>query len=184
MKRAFTSAILFTAAAAMVLAQGGPKKFKRTTDNSLVKPQEVSVQIAGKTINISYSAPSMRGRKIFGPGGLEGNTTVWRAGADDATCMHTDAPLDMNGLTVPAGDYSLWVDLTGGKWQLIVNKQTGQWGTNYDKSQDLGKVAMTMSKTPAPVEQFKMTLTAAGGNKGKLDLAWENTMATVNFTVK
>jgi hypothetical protein len=183
MKRAFTSALLIAAAAALALADG-PKKFTRTADNPLAAPKEISTQINGKTINISYSAPSMRGRKIFGDGGLLAGTTVWRAGADDATCMHTDAPLDINGLAVPAGDYSLWVDLTGGKWQLIVNKETGQWGTNYNKAKDLGHVAMTMGKTSAPVEQFKMTLTAAGGNRGKLTLEWENTTASVNITVK
>jgi hypothetical protein len=171
------------AAAVLVLAQG-PKKFPRTQDNPLVAPKEISVVINGKTINISYSAPSMRGRKIFGAGGILNNTGIWRAGADEATCMHTDAALDINGLAVPAGDYSLWVDLDGGKWQLIVNKQSLQFGTDYDKSQDLGRVALSMSKPPAPVEQFKMTLSAAGANKGKLELAWEDTVATANFTVK
>jgi hypothetical protein len=183
MKRTLTSAFLLAAAAALVLAQG-PKKFARTTDNSLVVPKESSVKINGKTINISYSAPSMRGRKIFGEGGILASTSVWRAGADEATCIHTDAALDINGLAVPAGDYSLWVDLDAGKWQLIVNKQTGQFGTDYDKSQDLGHVAMIMSKPPVPVEQYKMTLTAAGANKGKLELAWENTVAAVNLTLK
>jgi hypothetical protein len=183
MKRAFTSALLIAAAAGLVLGQG-VKKFTRKQDNPLSAAKEISVQINGKTINISYSAPSVRGRKIFVPGGIEANDNAWRAGADEATCMHTDAALDINGLAVPAGDYSLWVDLDAGKWQLIVNKQTGQWGTDYDKSKDLGRVAMTMGKTPAPVEQYKMTLTSAGGNKGKLELAWENTMASVNLTVK
>jgi hypothetical protein len=183
MKRALRSALLIAAAAALVLAQG-PKKFPRTTDNALSPAKESSVKINGKTINISYSAPSMRGRKIFGPGGLEANTGVWRAGADEATCMHTDAALDINGLAVPAGDYSLWVDLDAGKWQLIVNKQTGQFGTDYDKSQDFGHVAMTMSKPPAPIEQFRITLSAAGANKGKLELAWENIVASVNVTVQ
>lgn len=183
MKRALTSALLIAAAAALVLAQG-PKKFPRTTDNTLSPAKESSVKINGKTINISYSAPSMRGRKIFGPGGLEANNSAWRAGADEATCMHTDAALDINGLAVPAGDYSLWVDLDAGKWQLIVNKQTGQFGTDYDKSQDFGHVAMTMSKPPAPIEQFRITLTAAGANKGKLELACENIVALVNVTVK
>ncbi|MBZ5622637.1 MAG: DUF2911 domain-containing protein [Acidobacteriia bacterium] len=177
-----TSALWIAAAAVLVLA--GPKKFPRTPDNPLVAPKEISVAINGKTINISYSAPSMRGRKIFGAGGILSDTSIWRAGADEATCMHTDGALDINGLAVPAGDYSLWVDLDAGKWQLIVNKQTLQFGTDYDKSQDLGRVALTMSKPPAPVEQFKMTLSAAGANKGKLELAWENIVATASFTVK
>jgi hypothetical protein len=183
MKRILNSALLLAATAALVLAQG-PKKFTRSTDNPLSPAKESSVQMNGKTINISYSAPSMRGRKIFGEGGIEAGSHVWRAGADEATCIHTDAALDINGLAVPAGDYSLWVDLDAGKWQLIVNKQTGQFGTDYDKSQDFGRIAMTMSKPPAPIEQFKITLAAAGANKGKLELAWESIVATVNITVK
>ena len=69
-------------------------------------------------------------------------------------------------------------------WELIVNKQTGQSGLEYDAKQDLGRVKMTMSKPPALVEQMKFTLATAGGNKGKLTLAWENVVASVNFTVK
>ncbi|HTS29394.1 MAG TPA: DUF2911 domain-containing protein [Bryobacteraceae bacterium] len=190
MKILLTSAFL-VATAALILAQG-PKKFNRTTDNPKVEAKEIAARINGKTINISYSAPSVRGRKIFADGGLlgkggsgfVGNSTIWRAGADDATCMHTDAPLDINGLAVPAGDYSLWVDVDSGKWQLIINREFGQWGESYNQAQDLGRVPMTMGKTPALVEQYKMTLTQAGGNRGRLTLEWENTMASVNIAVK
>jgi hypothetical protein len=184
MKIAITTFCL-TAAAALLLAQG-PKQFKRNQDNASSPAKATAVTINGKTINISYSAPSVRGRKIFGDSGiLKGDNTypVWRAGADDATQIHTDADLDINGLAVPKGDYTLWVDLDAGKWQLIVNKKFS-WGTDYDKSADLGRTAMTMSKPPAPVEQYRMTLSSAGGNKGKLELAWENMAGSVNFTVK
>jgi len=181
MKLALTTLLLIAAA----LAQG-PKKFARTSGNSSSPAKEVAVTIAGKAINISYSAPSVRGRTIFGDSGIlkrDGTWPVWRAGADEATQFHTDADLDINGLAVPKGDYTLWVDLDAGKWQLIVNKKQG-WGTEYDKSQDAGRAAMTMSKPPALVEQFRITLSSAGANRGKLDLAWENMAASVNFTVK
>ena len=72
-------------------------------------PAETSVTVAGKAIRIKYSAPSMRGRKIFG--GLEPFGHVWRAGANDATALHTDANLDIGGLSVPKGDYTLFVYL-------------------------------------------------------------------------
>ena len=130
-----------------------------------MKPSETSVTINGKNIYISYSAPSMRGRKIFGPDGLvstDNTYAVWRAGADNATWLHTDANLDISGLAVPADDYTLWVDVRSSPWKLIVNKQLGQWGTNYDKAQDLGRVAMTVTKPPAPVETYKMTLPRPG----------------------
>lgn len=144
-------------------------------------PADTSVTINGKTISIKYHAPSMRGRKIFG--GLEPYNKVWRAGANEATAFHTDANLDIKGLSVPAGDYTLFVWLDQNQWQLIINKQTGQWGLTYDKNQDLGRVPMDMSKPSAPIETYKMTLSSAGGNKGKLQLEWENTIASVPFTV-
>ena len=171
--------------AAALFAQG-PKKFNRTTSNAQSPAKETAVTIAGKDVNISYSAPSVRGRAIFGDNGIlkhDGTYPVWRAGADEATQLHTDADLDIGGHNVPAGDYTLWVDLDAGKWQLIVNKKQG-WGTEYDKSQNVARVPMSMSKPPAMVEQFRIALSGAGGNRGKLEMAWENTAASVNFTVK
>ena len=69
-------------------------------------------------------------------------------------------------------------------WQLIINKQTGQWGLTYKEDQDLGRVKMAMSKPPAPVETLKYTLADEGGNKGKLTIEWENRIASVPITVK
>ena len=145
-------------------------------------PAETSVTIAGKVIRINYSAPSMRGRKIFG--GLEPYGRVWRAGANDATALHSDANLDIGGLAVPKGDYTLFVYLDPNQWQLVVSKQTGEWGLDYNQSRDLGRVKMAMSKPPKPIETYKMTLSSLGANKGKLQLAWENTIAEVPITSK
>jgi hypothetical protein len=183
MKRTLMYTLAIAAVAALAMAQVKP----RTQGNTQSPARETHVTIAGKTISISYSAPSVRGRKLFGAGGLiSGDPTypVWRAGADDATTIHTDAALDLHGLAVPAGDYSLFVALDANPWQLIVNKQTGQWGLSYNKSMDLGRVAMTIAKPAAPIETYKMTLSSEGGNRGKLTLEWENVIASVPFTVK
>jgi hypothetical protein len=152
--------------------------------------QTESVKIGGKTVSIAYSAPAVNKRegKLFGKDGQVGSDAtypVWRAGANTATKLHTDADLDLGGLAVPKGDYSLYIDVADpANWQLIVNKQTGQSGMEYDAKQDLGRVKMTVGKPPSMVEQLKYTLSTAGGNKGKLQLAWENVAASVNFTVK
>ena len=72
----------------------------------------------------------MRGRKIFnGAGALQPDNTIWRAGANEATALHTDADLDIGGLAVPKGDYTLFVWLDPQQWKLVINKQTGQLGT-------------------------------------------------------
>ena len=149
---------------------------------------ETSVTFAGKTLTIKYSAPSMRGRKIFGEGGLishEKNYPVWRAGANSATAFQTDADLDMQGLPVPAGSYTLYVNVASpDQWELIVNKQTGQWGLTYQKEMDLGRVKMEMSKPAAPIETYKMTLSSIGPSSGKLQLEWENHIASVPIRAK
>ena len=153
-------------------------------------PAEASVTIGGKSITIKYSAPSVRGRegKLFGPAGKisqDPHYPVWRAGANAATALHTDANLDIAGLKVPAGDYTLFVNVQDpNNWQLIVSKATGEWGLRYDPAQDLGHRSMTMSKPPMMVETLKYTLTDEGGNRGRLELAWEDHVASVPFTVK
>jgi len=153
-------------------------------------PATESVTIGGKTITINYSSPRVRGREgqLFGKDGRIGKDRtypVWRAGANAATALHTDATLVLDGLTVPGGDYTLFVNLADpDNWELIVNKQTGQWGLKYEQSQDLGRVKMAMSKPPALVENLKYTLSDEGGNRGKLTLEWENHSVSVTFTVK
>ena len=96
----------------------------------------------GKMIRIFYHAPSVRDpktkekRHIFnGAGALQADGAIWRLGADYATVLHTDADLDIGGLAVPKGEYTLYIDLDKGNWKLIVNKQLmnargtrPQWG--------------------------------------------------------
>jgi hypothetical protein len=152
--------------------------------------QTASVAIGGKTIVVKYSAPAVDGRegKLFGKDGRIGqdpNYPVWRAGANEATALHTDADLDIGGLAVPRGDYTLFVNLANpANWELIVNKQTGQSGLEYDAKQDLGRVKMTMTKPPAMVEQMKIILSNAGGNKARLQLVWEDHAAAVTVALK
>lgn len=148
---------------------------------------ETSVTIAGKNITIKYSAPSLRGREMFGPTGRiskDPTWPVWRTGADSATALHTDADLNIEGLMVPRGDYTIFTLVNVTPWQFIVNKQTGQWGLSYNEKMDLGRVPMKMSKPSAPIEKLKLVLSATGGNKGEFQVEWENTIATVPFTVK
>jgi hypothetical protein len=177
-------------AAALAQGQGIDKK-KLMTENAQSPGTETATTIGGKQIWIYYHAPSVRSRKIFnGAGALQPDESVWRLGADRATVLHTDANLDLNGLAVPAGDYSLYVALDKGQWELIVNKKTGQWGINMDGSttdapaDELGRTKMTMSKPASPVETLKIDLAHTSGNRGKLNVEWENVAASVPFTVK
>ncbi len=144
--------------------------------------------IGGKTLTIKYGAPSIRARKMFGDGGRisqDPNYPVWRAGADSATAFHTDADLTIGDVSVPKGDYTLYV-LVGNPdaWQLIINKQTGQWGLEYNQSQDLGRVPMHMSKPSSPVEQLKYLISSDGAKSGKIQMEWDDHIASVPVKVK
>jgi hypothetical protein len=156
--------------------------------NAQSPPANTSATIAGKNLSVRYSAPSVRGRKIFGPDGLlsqDPTYPAWRAGANSATSFHTDADLDIGGLAVPKGDYTLYAWIADpDNWQLILSKETGQWGLTYNAKMDLGRVKMTMSKPAAPIEVYKVTLSSTGANSGKLQLEWENHVASVPITVK
>lgn len=141
--------------------------------------------IGGKTITIDYSSPRVRGREghIFTSDGLISHNPhypVWRAGANSATALHTDGDFSIGDLNVPAGNYTLFVDISDPtQWTLIVSKDTGEWGLSYDKSKDLGRVKMQMSKPPSMVEDLTWTIKDEGGNKGRVTLEWENERASV-----
>ena len=147
----------------------------------LSPPMSASVTIEGKKLQVDYGAPSMRGRKIMGA--LVPYGQVWCAGANDATTLTTDADLDIAGLRVPKGSYTIWTIPGKTDWTLIVNKETGQWHTQYHASRDLGRVKINVKTLAAPVEQFRIQLAGAGGNKGTLSLIWETAEALAPFTV-
>lgn len=143
------------------------------------QPAQTSTTINGKTIAIKYSAPSMKGRKIFG--GVAPYGKVWRIGDNSAVAFHTDVDLVFKGATVPKGDYTLYVLPDAGAWQLIVNKQTGPKALTHNPKMDVGRVPMILSKAPAPVETCKVTITKTAARAAKLEIAWENTIGSAAF---
>ncbi len=176
MKLLLICATVFTSIVGLAFGQATESR------KPLSPPADTSVTIAGKTLSIKYSAPSMRGRKIFG--GLVPYGKVWRAGANAATALHTEADLDLNGLAIPKGDYTLFILPEENQWTLIINKQTGQWGLSYDQTKDLGRSKLDLSQAATPLETFKITLSSSGANAGKLEFAWEKTIASASFSVK
>jgi hypothetical protein len=137
--------------------------------------------VDGATIAIDYGRPYMKGRKIFG--GLVPFGQVWRTGADEATTLTTDKGLVFGSLAVPAGKYTLFTIPGEKEWTLVINKQIGQWGTQYDQAQDLGRVTIPVGATAAPVEQLTIKIgdTTSGG---ELHFEWESTRAVATFAVK
>jgi DUF2911 family protein len=135
----------------------------------------------GERIYVDYGRPSMRGRRIMGA--LVPYGRVWRTGANAATTLVTDVDLSLAGHPVPRGTYTLYTLPTARGWTLIVNRQTGQWGTQYEPARDLVRIPMQVSTLREPVQQFTISLEHGRGGNHTLALEWENTRASVPFRV-
>ncbi len=140
-----------------------------------------TVQVAnvgGATIWVDYGRPGKRGRTVYGS--LVPYGEVWRTGANGATQFRTDKPLVAGGTTIPAGMYTLWSIPSPGGWKLLVNSQTGQWGTEHDPAKDLYTLDMTVEPLPDRVERFTVHVLPREGG-GVLQLDWDTTRASLEF---
>jgi Protein of unknown function (DUF2911) len=162
----------------------------RAQEHKRISPHEaVSATIDGANIKIVYGRPYTRDpktkemRKIWG--GLVPFGQVWRMGADEATMLTTDHDIAIGGTRIPAGSYSLFLQPEkNGPAKLIVNKQTGQWGTKYDGSQDFTRIDMQRNPLAPAVDQFTITIGKdASGNGGTLRLEWERFSFSAPITV-
>lgn len=136
----------------------------------------------GGMVIVDYGRPAVRERSVWG-GVLVPFDSVWRMGANDATHLFTTRPLTIGSLSLAPGMYTLWIQHTRSGTNLIVNKGTGQWGTQYDAAQDLGKVAMTLADAPGFTETMTISVKALGATRGAIELAWGDKVASVPFTV-
>lgn len=134
----------------------------------------------GATLWVDYGRPHKRGRVVFGD--VVPWDQVWRTGANAATQFKTDKALDFGGTIVPAGFYTLWTIPSAGGWKLIVNSETGQWGTERKPEKDLYTIAMQVATLAQPMETFTISVepTATGG---VLHLDWDTTDASAAFKV-
>ncbi|HKO15078.1 MAG TPA: DUF2911 domain-containing protein [Gemmatimonadaceae bacterium] len=137
--------------------------------------------VGAANIFVDYGRPALRGRDVWQHGVL--GDTIWRTGANAATQFSTSADLVVKGVTVPAGKYTLWTHTTPTGYELIFNKQTGQWGTDYDPAQDLVRIPLDVATAPAPEERFTVTVEQAGAG-GVMRLAWGPKVLSLPFIVK
>jgi hypothetical protein len=140
-------------------------------------------------IAISYGQPHARGRQV--EGGLIPRDTVWRLGANPATTLHTDVDMTLGSVHVPHGDYTLYLLDSNNGWQLIINRQTANWGTDYDPSRDVGRTMLTRRQLPEPQESLAIYLVpewAAGRGpatslQGTLSIVWGTSALSTNWVV-
>ncbi len=145
-------------------------------------PADATVTLKGQAVTIHYNTPMMRGRKIMG--GLVPYGKVWRTGANPATSLKTATALKIGSANVPAGAYTLYTLPTAGTWMLIINKQTGQWGTEYSQSQDLARIEMKKAMLPSPQEKMSISFENTHGNSTELHVRWETTDVSVPVTAE
>jgi Protein of unknown function (DUF2911) len=157
------------------------KAFAPRSLGPLSPPDSVTATVGGAAVSVRYSRPAMRGRVIFG--NVVPWNQVWRTGANEATVFATSADLVLAGITLPAGKYSLWTLPSPTSWKLIVNKNTGQWGTAYDARYDFARLDLHLEELPQPVEQFTIGIEPRGQG-GELTLTWERTRASIPFERK
>lgn len=141
----------------------------------------VRASVGGAALSVDYGRPGKRGRVIYGNVVPYGE--VWRTGANAATQFRTDKALDFGGTVVPAGFYTMWTLPTANGWKLIINSQTGQWGTAHDAAKDLYTIDMKVSALPQPVERFTISVDPSAEG-GVLNLDWDTTRASAAFAVK
>jgi hypothetical protein len=142
----------------------------------------VRATVGRANLLVDYGRPLRRGRTIFGS--VVPFDSIWRTGANAATQFRSDVDLSIGGVTIPAGTYTLWtVPSRTGPWKLVVNKQTGQWGTVYDPNQDLARIDLRTETVATPVERFTIAVEPQAEG-GILAIAWDRTRAWVPFTVR
>jgi hypothetical protein len=130
----------------------------------------VRASIGNATFLVDYSRPLARGRELLGK--VIPFDYVWRTGANAATQFTTSVPVTLAGLSVPAGTYTLWTIPRANGAELIVNKQTGQWGTQYQGSSDLGRARLVTTTVADTAEKFTIAIDATDARRGSLSLAW------------
>jgi len=144
------------------------------------EPATATVTVGGGTIDLHYNTPHMHGRKIMG--GLVPYGQVWRTGANPATTIITSVPLVFGTLLVPAGNHTIYSLPSTDQWQLILNNQTGQWGTEYKPEMDLGRIPMKSKPMSAPQEVMSLSFENTTSGSTELHIRWETTDRYVTIT--
>jgi hypothetical protein len=142
----------------------------------------VRASIGTDSITIDYGRPLARGRVLVG--GIIPYDRVWRTGANAATQFTTSAPIRLAGIQLSAGTYSLWTVPRRDGVDLIVNGQSGQWGTEYNHARDVAIARIQSSTLSTPVEQFTISVTPTDARRGTLNFEWRTFRWTAPIEVR
>jgi hypothetical protein len=138
--------------------------------------------IGNARLVVDYGRPLARGRTLLG--NVISYDRVWRTGANAATQFTTSAPITLGGLMVPAGTYTLWTVPHREGVDLVVNRQTRQWGTEYNRAQDLGRAPMKAESLDTPVDKFTISIEPSDARHGTFVMSWGTFRWTVPVVVQ
>lgn len=138
----------------------------------------------GVGVKVTYSQPGKKGRLVFGreqDNALVPYGKVWRTGANEATVVDIDKDVMFAGKPVKAGSYSLWTIPGQSTWKIILNSETGQWGTEYNDGKDVITGEATLRVIPKARELFKIDFEEQDGGVNMI-LSWDQTEAVIPIT--
>jgi tetratricopeptide (TPR) repeat protein len=145
---------------------------------ALSPTSKITQDFSTSSIEISYSRPSMRGRKIFGD--LVPYNTVWRTGANSATKVKFGEDVNLGGVPVKAGEYALYTIPGATEWEVILNKGTGNWGAmGYSTADDIARFKVKPRALDKTVNTFTMNIGNITFNSANLELMWEKTKLVI-----
>jgi hypothetical protein len=145
---------------------------------SLSPLSTVSQEFSTSKIEIAYSRPSMRGRKIFGD--LVQYGQVWRTGANAATKLTISEELVIGGSIVKPGSYSLYSIPGQTEFTIIINKNTGGWpGEGWPKEDDVARFTVPVTRTSNAAETFSIDVANITFSSCTIDILWENTLVSI-----
>ena len=198
LKRTLTTGLALFAGAAMVAAQGAT----RPASPARASQTQIGSGATGKWIEITYGSPIKRGRTTLWGSGAEygkpllAGAPVWRAGANVSTRLKTELPLEIGGKKIPAGEYSLFIELKSPTdWTLIVSSWAAQqtydkankealWGSyGYTPDKDVARIAMKVDKLPFSIDQLEWNFADVTNTAGKFVILWDTVVASAPFAI-
>lgn len=130
------------------------------------------------SIELSYSRPAVKGRKIFGD--LVPFDKVWRTGANNATTLTFGDDVTIGGTKIPAGKYGLLTIPGKTNWVVIISKHTNITSpADYKQDGDVVRVNAAPEKLKTAVESFTIEFTGLSANKCNMEIKWANTAVKV-----
>ncbi len=161
---------------ALVISLGAGAQGIKTPSPS--PSQTLKQEFALSSIEINYSRPLVKGRKIFGD--LVPYGKMWRTGANGATKITFGEDVKVGGVAVKAGSYALYSVPNKGEWEIILNKGVNNGGlSGYKTEEDVARFKAKAEELPFSIESFTIDIADVKANTASIDLLWDNVLVSI-----